>query len=186
MLRTFCNSQDLKEVKIFWLSFRSDNSSYIRLANTRGSGRVGSGRVGSDLVGWVRKLKEILPNTFREKVLLICPLVNNWFLKIMYMKKNWNLVLNLLYEYKYIYIVLNIFNTFTIAQNISKRGSSIPSSWNLLTHHSDTECIHRHLFLFVYVSVNLSNQAIYKLSENFRQFVKYLFQSVNLQIVWKC
>ena len=35
----------------------------------------------------------------------------------------------------------------------------------------------------MYVSVNLSNQAIWKLSENCRQFVKCLFQSVNLQIV---
>ena len=35
----------------------------------------------------------------------------------------------------------------------------------------------------LYVSVNLSTQAIYKLSENFRQFVKFLFQSVKLKIV---
>ena len=32
----------------------------------------------------------------------------------------------------------------------------------------------------IYVSVNLSNQAICKLSENLRQFEKFLFQSVNL------
>ena len=42
-----------------------------------------------------------------------------------------------------------------------------------------------HCFECVYVSVNLWNQAICKLSENFRQFVKYLFQSINLRIVWK-
>ena len=36
---------------------------------------------------------------------------------------------------------------------------------------------------YVYVSVNLSNQAICKLSENFRQFVKGLFQSINSQLV---
>ena len=33
---------------------------------------------------------------------------------------------------------------------------------------------------YVYVSVNLCNQAIRELTENFRQFVKCLFQSVNL------
>ena len=32
----------------------------------------------------------------------------------------------------------------------------------------------------MYVSVNLWNQAICELAENFRQFVKCLFQSVNL------
>ena len=38
---------------------------------------------------------------------------------------------------------------------------------------------------YIYISVNFSNQTDYKLFANFRQFVKYLFQSVNLQIVWK-
>ena len=37
---------------------------------------------------------------------------------------------------------------------------------------------------YIYVSVNLWNQEIWELSENFRQFVKYLFQSVSSQIVW--
>ena len=32
----------------------------------------------------------------------------------------------------------------------------------------------------MYISVNLCNQAIRELTENFRQFVKCLFQSVNL------
>ena len=40
-------------------------------------------------------------------------------------------------------------------------------------------------YSWVYVSVNLSYQAICKFSENIRQFVKCLFQSVNSQIVWK-
>ena len=34
--------------------------------------------------------------------------------------------------------------------------------------------------IYIYVSVNLCNQAIRELTENFRQFVKFLFQSVNL------
>ena len=39
---------------------------------------------------------------------------------------------------------------------------------------------------YIYVSVNLSNQAIYKLSENVRQFVKWLFKLVNLFFyAWK-
>ena len=38
----------------------------------------------------------------------------------------------------------------------------------------------RYFFLSAYVSVNLCNQAIRELTENFRQFVKCLFQSVNL------
>ena len=37
-----------------------------------------------------------------------------------------------------------------------------------------------HWFIYIYVSVNLCNQAIRGLTENFRQFVKCLFQSVNL------
>ena len=36
------------------------------------------------------------------------------------------------------------------------------------------------IYIYIYVSVNLTNQAICKLSENFRQFVKCLFKSVNL------
>ena len=35
-------------------------------------------------------------------------------------------------------------------------------------------------FMYIYVSVNLCNQAIRELTENFRQLVKCLFQSVNL------
>ena len=37
-----------------------------------------------------------------------------------------------------------------------------------------------YIVVYVYVSVNLSNQTVCKLSENCRQFVKCLFQSVNL------
>ena len=36
------------------------------------------------------------------------------------------------------------------------------------------------IYIYIYVSVNLSNQAICKLYENFRQFVKFMFQSINL------
>ena len=35
-------------------------------------------------------------------------------------------------------------------------------------------------YIYIYVSVNLCNQAIPELTENFRQFVKLLFKSVNL------
>ena len=37
---------------------------------------------------------------------------------------------------------------------------------------------------YIYAIVNLSYHAICKLSGNFRQFVTYLFQSCNLQIIW--
>ena len=36
------------------------------------------------------------------------------------------------------------------------------------------------IYIYIYVSVNLCNQAIRELTENFRQFVKYMFQSVHL------
>ena len=35
------------------------------------------------------------------------------------------------------------------------------------------------ILIYIYVSVNLCNQAIRELTENFRQFVKCLFKSVN-------
>ena len=44
----------------------------------------------------------------------------------------------------------------------------------ICNHHATIFCLH------IYVSVNLWNQAICELSENFRQFVKCLFQSVHL------
>ena len=46
-----------------------------------------------------------------------------------------------------------------------------------------TSCIQciRVYIICMYVRVNLSNKEICKLSENCRQFVKCLFQSVNLQ-----
>ena len=48
---------------------------------------------------------------------------------------------------------------------------------------TETGPIYKGIYIYIYVSVNLLNQAICKLSENFRQLLKYLFQSVNLQIV---
>ena len=50
---------------------------------------------------------------------------------------------------------------------------------NYSVNYCDTHVYH------IYVSVNLRNQAIRELTENCRQFVKYLFQSVNLFITLK-
>ena len=48
------------------------------------------------------------------------------------------------------------------------------SSWNIYNIWSSK------LELYIYVSVNLRNEAIRELTDNFRQFVKCLFQSVIL------
>ena len=56
---------------------------------------------------------------------------------------------------------------------VASRTSHLRSRWGV--------CV----FVCIYVSVYFSNQAISILSENYKQFVKCLFQSVNLQIVWK-
>ena len=45
--------------------------------------------------------------------------------------------------------------------------------------------IYIYKYIYIYVSVNLCNQAICELNGNFRQFVKCLFQSVNL-ILYAC
>ena len=53
----------------------------------------------------------------------------------------------------------------------------------LFTNKNEGHTRHRYdktLWIYIYVSVNLCNQAIRELTENFTQFVKCLFQSVNL------